>query len=220
MDWTEAIDAYCERTGPEFWSEPINAITNGAFLIAALVMAWRLRGQSMPLAWALVAILAAIGTGSFLFHTHATAWAAMADVVPIAVFVLVYLFGANRVYLGWPVGLALIGTLGFLPFAAGAGALMSGIPVIGVSAVYWPIPVLIAIYAVILRNRSPGTARGLAIGAGLLTLSLLARSVDEPLCDAIPVGTHFLWHILNAIMLAWMIEVYRTHMLAIRPVPG
>jgi aspartyl-tRNA(Asn)/glutamyl-tRNA(Gln) amidotransferase subunit C len=30
----------------------------------------------------------------------------------------------------------------------------------------------------------------------------------------IPLGTHFLWHILNGIMLGWMIEVYRRHMLA------
>jgi hypothetical protein len=27
-------------------------------------------------------------------------------------------------------------------------------------------------------------------------------------------GTHFLWHILNALMLGWMIEVYRRHRLA------
>jgi hypothetical protein len=29
-----------------------------------------------------------------------------------------------------------------------------------------------------------------------------------------PWGTHFLWHIFNAVMLAWMIEDYRRHMLA------
>jgi hypothetical protein len=28
-------------------------------------------------------------------------------------------------------------------------------------------------------------------------------------------GTHFLWHILNGLMLGWMIEVYRRHMLAV-----
>jgi hypothetical protein len=29
-----------------------------------------------------------------------------------------------------------------------------------------------------------------------------------------PLGTHFGWHLLNAVMLGWMIEVYRRHMLA------
>jgi hypothetical protein len=73
------------------------------------------------------------------------------------------------------------------------------------------VPLLIAIYAVLLRRRAPDTARGLAIGAGILVLSLVMRSLDEPLCNAIPVGTHFWWHILNATMLGWMIEVYRRH---------
>jgi hypothetical protein len=38
--------------------------------------------------------------------------------------------------------------------------------------------------------------------------------VDEILCNLIPFGVHFLWHFFNAVMLAWMILVYRRHMLA------
>jgi len=30
-----SIDLYCERLGPEFWAEPINALTNGAVLYLA-----------------------------------------------------------------------------------------------------------------------------------------------------------------------------------------
>jgi len=73
MDWTRAVDAYCERTGPEYWAEPVNALTNAAFLIAALVM-WR-RTAGLPLARVLCLILFVIGLGSYLFHTHATLWA-------------------------------------------------------------------------------------------------------------------------------------------------
>ncbi|MFT7390517.1 MAG: hypothetical protein ACI9ZH_000740, partial [Paracoccaceae bacterium] len=36
MDPMQAIDAYCERLGPQFWAEPVNAATNLAFLIGAL----------------------------------------------------------------------------------------------------------------------------------------------------------------------------------------
>lgn len=35
---------YCERTGSEFWAEPLNALTNGAFLLAAWWLIPRLRG--------------------------------------------------------------------------------------------------------------------------------------------------------------------------------
>jgi hypothetical protein len=44
------------------------------------------------------------------------------------------------------------------------------------------------------------------------------RTLDEPFCATFPIGTHFLWHLLNALMLGWMIEVYRRHMLAGRAV--
>lgn len=46
----------------------------------------------------------------------------------------------------------------------------------------------------------------------MLTTSITARALDEPLCGACPLGTHFLWHLVNAAMLGWMIEVYRRHM--------
>ena len=97
----------------------------------------------------------------------------------------------------------------FVPYAALMVPVFGQLPFFSISAAYWPVPLLIAVYAVLLRKRRPATARGLAIGAGLLTLSLVARSLDEPLCHAIPIGTHLWWHLLNAVMLGWMIEVWR-----------
>ena len=44
--------------------------------------------------------------------------------------------------------------------------------------------------------------------------SIFVRTNDEPMCQVVSMGTHFVWHILNALMLAWMIEVLRRHMLA------
>ena len=208
--WGRVVDGYCERTGPEFWSEPINAVTNAAFLLAALVM-WRRTGGRLPLASAMVALLALIGVGSFVFHTFATAWAAMADVTPIALFVLLYVFAANLRFWGWGGWAAGAATLAFLPYAVIGTAAFGQLRFFEISAFYWPIPLLIAAYGVALLHRAPGTGRGLLIGAGLLSVSLVARSVDEIGCGAFPFGTHWLWHVLNAAMLGWMIEVYRRH---------
>jgi hypothetical protein len=216
MDWTRAIDAYCERTDASYWSEPVNAVTNAAFLVAAFVMWRRVRGQGMPLALLMVAVLAAIGVGSYLFHTHATAWAASADVVPIGLFILLYIYASNLHFWGMPVWAAALGTLAFIPYAMLLTPVFRGLPFFEVSAVYWPVPLLIALTAAALWRRHPATARGLAIGAGILVLSLTFRSLDGTLCAAIPLGTHFLWHILNGLMLGWMIEVYRRHRLAER----
>lgn len=214
--WARAIDAYCERTDPGYWSEPVNALTNAAFLIAALVMWRRTRGEGLALARALVVLLAAIGVGSFLFHTHAQVWAAAADVLPIVLFILTYIFAASRDFLGLPAWAAALAAAGFIPFAAVLTPLFRALPFFEVSAVYWPVPVLILFYAGLLRGRAPATARGLALGAGILVVSLVFRSLDEAVCEAFPLGTHFLWHLLNALMLGWMIEVYRRHRLAVR----
>ncbi len=210
--WSIQIDGYCERTDFAFWSEPVNALTNLAFIAAAMFMWPRVRGQAAG--QVLVLILFAIGIGSGLFHTLATRWAALADTLPIAVFVLTYIYLATKDFLGlswlWS-SLAVVATIAFLPLAAFA---MSTLPLIGVSAGYLPIPLLIFGYALALRARHPATARNLAIGGGILALSILLRSVDQPLCARLPIGTHFAWHILNAIMLGWMIETWVRHRLA------
>ena len=220
MEWTESVDIYCERLDASYWAEPINALTNAAFLIAAAFMAYRLRGTSLPIAWALVAILAGIGVGSFLFHTHANGWSGLADVGAILLYILFYLFAASRDYLGLSVLWASASVVAFFPFAAVVTPLFSYVPLLGVSSSYLSVALLIALYGVFLRRTHPATARGLLIGTGILMISITLRSLDKPLCDAIPIGTHFAWHILNAIMLGWMIEVYRRHMLARDPVQG
>ena len=96
------MDAYCEGTGPDDWSEPINAMTNLAFLIAALVLWPRLRGPEMAMGRALAAVLFVIGVGSRLFHTHANRLTGLMDVLPILGFILLYVFAATRDYWAEP----------------------------------------------------------------------------------------------------------------------
>lgn len=211
MDWLAPVDAYCERTGPEYWSEPVNALTNLAFLLAALVMARRLRGPGLATGRVLAGVLFVIGLGSWLFHTHANGLTGLMDVLPILTFILIYVFAATRDYLGARPWVAALVTAGFIPYATVTVPLFAQMPGLGSSASYAPVPVLILAYAVLLRNRLPRVARGLAIGAGLLTLSLTFRTLDQTSCAVLPIGTHFMWHILNATMLAWMIEVWRRH---------
>ena len=40
-----------------------------------------------------------------------------------------------------------------------------------------------------------------ALAAAVFTLSLILRIIDLAICNALPLGTHFLWHICNAIVL-------------------
>lgn len=211
MEWTRYIDGYCERLGPEYWAEPINAVTNAAFVIAALIMWPRVQGEGLALARALCVILGLIGIGSYLFHTHAVVWSMVADVVPIGLYILLYIFVANKDYWGLPWYRAAAATLLFFPFAYITLPLFEQLPLLHVSAGYIPVPAFILLYALLLRKRLPEVATGLTVGVAILMVSLTFRSVDEVVCVAVPMGTHFMWHILNAVMLGWMIEVYRRH---------
>ena len=87
MDWFEPVMAYCERTGPAFWAEPVNALTNAAFLIAAALLCRRADVRGDPPALALAILTGIVGIGSFLFHTLAVHWSMLADVIPIALFI-------------------------------------------------------------------------------------------------------------------------------------
>ena len=216
MDWTTSIDGYCERLDAAFWAEPLNAVTNAAFLFAAALMWHRSRADRAPIVVLLIVILVLIGIGSFLFHTFATPWAALTDVAPIVLFILAYVFAANRYYWGLSPLLSGVGVAAFIPYAALTIPIFQALPFFEISAAYWPVPLLIFGYAIGLSRSMPDTARGLAIGASILCLSLVLRSLDEPLCHHIPIGTHIWWHILNGIMLGWMIEVLLRARLAAR----
>ncbi|WP_138465194.1 ceramidase domain-containing protein [Poseidonocella sp. HB161398] len=219
MEWSRQLDGYCERIDASLWAEPVNALTNLAFLAAAWIMWRRCRGGGPAEAPLLIALLAAIGIGSGLFHTFATVWAMQADVIPIGCFILAYIYSANRNFWRLPVRAAAAGTALFIPYAMLTVPVFEALPFFRISAAYWPVPVLIAGYALALARRAPATARGLGAGAGLLAVSLAFRSLDAALCPVWPLGTHFLWHLLNAAMLGWMIEVCRRHCRGVPPAP-
>ena len=79
LDPWEQVSCYCERGyDPSFWAEPLNALSNIAFLIAAVMAYTDLRtarperGSGMVVA--LILAVMAVGVGSFVFHTFATKW--------------------------------------------------------------------------------------------------------------------------------------------------
>lgn len=219
MDWSEQVFNYCERgLDPAFWAEPLNAVTNGAFLIGMWAAGRRLvrvssgspRGAELAL-WMLTVLVGVIGTGSFLFHTLATRWSLVADVLPIMLFMLGYLAFALRVFVGAP-WLAIGAALVAFYFAGGA---LSGlkcqseglsVPCLNGSLGYGPAAVTLIAVAILARQREPGASRLLSIGAGLFLVSLMFRTLDMSLCAATSIGgsargTHFIWHSLNAVLL-------------------
>lgn len=201
----EAIDNYCERTGPELWSEPINAITNLAFIAAGiwgvvLVRRHRTGGFAELLAWWVVVI----GIGSALFHTFANRLTVLMDVLPIAFFVFAYtIFNLRRFFrFRWSMAITV-----FVAFYLAAGLVTYSVPdalriASNNSTGYLPALLGLLLFGSWLTvRRHPAGAYDLS-AAAIFVVSLGFRAADYAVCEAMPIGTHFLWHTLNGLMLA------------------
>ena len=192
------IDLYCERLGSGLWAEPVNALTNIAFFIAALAafLLARREGKLNAQTITLIALIVIIGTGSTLFHTTATFWAMMADSLPILFYQIAFLAFYTRSVMGgsWPaVGGILAG------FAATIAAFYQ-LPNhwLNGSLSYAPAFLFLLGLGIWHWRKQKNEPRALLLAAGIFALSLTLRSVDMAMCGAFPLGTHFLWHVLNA----------------------
>lgn len=95
MNWAQQIDVYCERTDFSLWAEPLNAISNLSFLAGAVFLFLQSRKPQFREQFQLriySLLILAIFVGSSLFHTLATQWAALVDVLLILVFAAYFLF--------------------------------------------------------------------------------------------------------------------------------
>lgn len=198
---THHIDIYCERLDASFWSEPVNAVTNGAFIIAAALCLWgwyQYRLRSFSAVW-LIILVAVIGVGSFLFHSFATRWAMLADVLPILVFQISFLliYSHQIIKLRWWGTASLF--LGFI----GLIAIFAQLPShwLNGSLSYAPAFIFLAGFGTYHAWQKLSQRWLLLSAAGMFAISLTFRSIDDALCHAFPLGTHFMWHILNAAVL-------------------
>lgn len=202
MEWTEYVDLYCERQAPGLLGEPINAVTNLAFIVAAIWVFPKVKGDRP--AQFLTIMIGVIGTCSGLFHTLANQWSAMADSFSILAFILIYLYYAIQRILNKDKAIALLGTFLFIPYSIAVERLFTyAMGSLNGSVSYLPVTILIFIFGAIAGDAQ--TRREFWMGAGLLLVSLTFRSLDEAICFGVPFGTHFLWHILNAIVLSLMV---------------
>ena len=225
MGLGQHVFLYCERgTSTALLAEPFNAASNAAFLLAALValqlLLWRPREDRSADHYLLIGLVFLIGLGSLAFHLFATTETALADVIPISLFMLVYLgFVLNR-FIGVPpawtvllvIGFAgLIGLTGQVKCGEGLVALPGanvpgGKPCLNGSLFYLPALGALIVMGLLLKERAHRAAPYLLWAAAIFAVSVTFRSLDMALCndtvfDGRKIGTHFLWHLLNALTL-------------------
>ena len=206
MDWMAPIDAYCERIEPGLLGEPLNALSNLSFFAAAL---WAARAARSARAdwpiWLLIFIVGLIGLGSFAFHVFAVRWSLLADVIPISLFIYGYLVFALRrlLAMSWTaVGMSLavlFGATALIERMAPPGFLNG-------SATYLPALAASFLVSLALRARAHPASSYILAASIVLFVSLLFRTIDLLVCPVLPIGTHFLWHLLNGLVLVLYLE--------------
>lgn len=212
----DQVGCYCERAlNPDFWAEPLNALTNLGFIVAAILIYVDLRASRLQQGKAtilcLILLMMCVGAGSFLFHTYATQWSRIADIVPIAVFVALYMVLA----LNWFAGFAWWAAAGL----SGAVVVVTVFLFLGGSALngsvsYFPAFFSLAAVGSTLYRRKHGATDWVLSAFCVFGVSLVLRTLDgwpqaAPLgCmtrqmgeQSVAIGTHALWHLLNAVTL-------------------
>lgn len=214
MDWNQSIDQYCERIDSSFWSEPVNFTSNLAFIFAAWAL-WRVikraPTQSLrPGSRFLVGSVFCIGIGSSLFHSIANAWSMWADVIPISIFLIAYLYCFFR----WVANLSSVGVFMGLVFFAGITAILSLLAdkeITNGSEAYFGVwTALFGITCYSLGRANSRSAWQPAVAAIIFSISLYFRTIDMRVCAHWPTGTHFYWHTLNAVVLFLITRHYAT----------
>lgn len=198
------FDFYCERTDSSFWSEPFNALTNIAFILAGLFAFYLLsKKEEKPYHLTMLAsLMVIIGIGSFLFHTFASYWSLLSDIIPIYLFQILFIWAYQRYKLNFSLGKTILGFSLF--FAAIIVSKLITFDING-SEIYLPSICMLIIFGLLSKHVDKKVDKVLFWASFTFTVSIILRSIDMMICEQFPLGTHVGWHTLNAVVvfLCW-----------------
>ena len=214
MAWSDPLDVYCERLTADIWAEPLNALSNVAFAAAAVALLHlqrrlRARGEALPpdiraLPW----LIWGVACCSFAFHTLAVRWIGWLDSLSILLFcaVAIYSFLLHSTRIG-PARAASAG-LAFA-FASFIASRLASPGTLNGSLAYLPNLLTLLAVTLYLAKRGAIAFRGFAFASVIFAIALVLRTFDLAWCNALPIGTHFLWHLLAGLLL-WVVSVELT----------
>jgi len=190
---------YCERHGAGLFAEPLNAMTNTGFFLAAYGI-YRLIKKNNLSDWeyyALCILAVFIGSGSFLWHTARATCTLLLDALPVfmflgLVFYLLFRILFTRIVPAL-VGFMLLAAIE-IAFSALSEEVLNG-------SLKYIINALAFGFLMVRINRRYGryfTIQALLILC-LYTLAIVSRTIDKAVCPYLPIGTHFIWHGINAL---------------------
>lgn len=192
--------SYCERTAEGWTGEPLNTLSNLAFLVVAMQM-WHQTAQkkhsgdlSTLSRHAIITLTASVGIGSALYHANPGQITLLLDILPILLLT------------GWLTA----GLTGKLCEISKGTSVLAALVLIGcvlVMSVFrdvlngslFYVPVWVAISVLGLASLNTDYRRECLVLWVWFSLALIVRTFDNTWCGFWPIGTHFLWHCFAAL---------------------
>jgi len=208
MSDLELIELFCEERNDDFiqmgliWSS-----LSYIFVAGLLTRPWLCRKDTQIVSFQTLFILlsCAIGISSFFFHILKNTWSYFLHTAPIIILVIAYISVALHDYVGFKPMLSFIVSLS-------AGSVVVSFTYATPKFAFFPVPILMVLIAAgAYFNNGSKTAAYLILCAALLSVAIVFRWLDLPLCDRFPFGLHSIWHLLSAITIYCLITIHRIH---------
>ena len=192
------MPSYCERDGTHLMSaEPLNLFSNLAFILAGVLIFKQASASARPQQLKIFAgLVMLIGLGSASFHAWATPATLILDITAIGLTVVYYVL----IYLNYVFKCQLRGLIGGVAVLVALSVLIAiFVPneLTNGSSDYLGVWMMM----VLLAGADPSARRHMWIAVGIFSAALIVRTLDQPWCEWLPYGIHFLWHCANAWLL-------------------
>jgi hypothetical protein len=208
------FDRYCERLGTNgaLWQEPLNSFSNIGFILCACFLLYKHYRSPTSFSWktfditVLILLIASIGIGSALWHYYATPPYMWADIIPISLFLNLYFVvfllriakvSIKQTIIAW----CLFQLITYLCQTYLPPNLLYG------TVMYIPAFVILSIMTLYVILTFHHSALPMVKVSILWSVSLFFRTIDLPACSLFSIGTHFIWHLLNAVVLYMLVSI-------------
>ena len=197
---------YCENFSNIFLlAEPLNSITNISFFVAGFILLslYKKRRLRDTYLLSLIILVFSVGIGSSVWHLTQSLVGEILDEIPILLFLLVYVILFLRRVIRWRWYYVLLSTISFLIASFLAPNIWKDEP-LRTSGGYLPALVVLIVFTVLAFKRDRKLFKHLFLAATLFIASIIFRSLDFIVCGFFPLGVHFVWHILNGMVLFYV----------------
>lgn len=195
----------CERAGLGFLAEPMNVLSSFMFMVVAIsIFRYYRKHEDLERKWIWDIHLLTfntfwIGMSSVIFHAYPTKLTEAIDTYSIVLFIMVYfwsvLFRIGRCNF-FQAGICFVAFVGF------SHILVAQFPhALNDSIGYLSSMIALIMIAVHLHLKARPSSQHFMLAALVGVVSLFCRAIDHEVCPMFPIGTHFLWHTLNATLL-------------------